>query len=444
MGRIGAQPHARPAGDVVSLTAEDVLGSRLAALREFVRSGFDDAPAQVQGFILRVLDARQGNPEDPPLYKEKTIEACLDAVRFDGYPALARAGYSLARIDPLATGIDVAERFVDSIGQQRCRPQAVQAELARDALALLGIADGLRVVSKGTSDLPELQTARAWTRDLLEQHGGSDSRLSRARALASDLLDDGGRFGRHLARSDDGAVAALDLCLWRSWPNTLRNVLHPDASRRRMLFKNLLTARAPGPGELVQAAAWLCALDVLVDEIAAATVTDANSVARILARTQGGFRRWRWEAAPTRKNTMPARWLIDKESDVQAFLFAMLYPYLGDQLEDEQYLQGFGLRQGRFDFAVSGLGLIVEVKLIRKSGDVSTIEAEIADDLALYFKAGNPFETMIVYIYDDRDRPEPEKYAAIRDALKRRSERIVDVIIVPRPSMIPDRNFRTD
>ena len=80
--------------------------------------------------------------------------------------------------------------------------------------------------------------------------------------------------------------------------------------------------------------------------------------------------------------------------------------------------------------------------MIRKPGDVKTVEAEIADDLALYFKAGSPFQTMVVYIYDDRDRPEPEKYPAIRDALKRRSDRIIDVIIVPRPSMIPDRGDR--
>ena len=84
----------------------------------------------------------------------------------------------------------------------------------------------------------------------------------------------------------------------------------------------------------------------------------------------------------------------------------------------------------------------MEVKIIRKSSDVNRLEAEIADDLSLYFKEGNPFETMIVYIYDDRDKPEPENYLAIRNALKHRSERISDVVIVRRPSMIPDRDNR--
>jgi len=90
-----------------------------------------------------------------------------------------------------------------------------------------------------------------------------------------------------------------------------------------------------------------------------------------------------------------------------------------------------------FDFAVTSLRLIVEVKVVRASGDVDDLEAQIADDLSLYFKPTNPFDSMIVYVYDDRDSPESEKYPAISDALKRRSERITNVVIVRRPSMIP-------
>ncbi|MXX33428.1 MAG: hypothetical protein F4107_13980 [Gemmatimonadetes bacterium] len=121
------------------------------------------------------------------------------------------------------------------------------------------------------------------------------------------------------------------------------------------------------------------ALDVLTDEIAVVAVPDATQVAQILAETQGSFRRWRWEKRATRRNTIRARWLIDKEPDVQAFLLAVLYPYFTSQLEDEQYLRGFGLRQGRFDFAITSLGLIVEVKVLRRPGDIETIEAEVAD-----------------------------------------------------------------
>lgn len=217
---------------------------------------------------------------------------------------------------------------------------------------------------------------------------------------------------------------------------------HPSTPERRELFKRLIAEPPPSDREVLHAGSWLCALDVLISQFAASAVPDVHHVSRILSATQGSFRKWRWEAQPTRRDTMPARWLIDKEADVQAFLLSVLYPYFGSQLEDEQYLQGFGLRQGRFDFSITGLRLIIEIKVLRTSADINDLEAQIADDLALYFKPSNPFDTLIVYIYDDRDTREPEKYPSIRDALKRRSERIVDVIIIERPSVIPPRKNR--
>ena len=422
----------------------DVLSSRVAVLREITRDGFEDAPAQVQGFVARVLQRDRRYLNDAPLYQQPPIGDCLDAVRFDGYPALARAGYSLGyTTDRPITG-DVADRFIRCIDRQRDRPASKQAELARDAVAILGIADGLRALSQGAQQRAEAtEPAKAWVRELLEKHGGSDPQHGRTRLLAIDLLDEQGRFGRQLAHARDMRVAALDLCLWRTWPDVLRYVEHPSAGRRRGLFKSLLTAPRPGRGELICAASWLVALDVLTDQIAAVAVPDATQVVQILAETQGSFRRWRWEKKATRRDTMPARWLIDKEPDVQAFLLAVLYPYFTGQLEDEQYLQGFGLRQGRFDFAITSLGLIIEVKMLRTSSDINKIEADVQDDLALYFGEGNPFKTMIVYIYDDRDKPEPERYSMIRDALKQRSSRIVDVVIVQRPSIIPDQRQRS-
>ena len=423
--------------------AEDLLGARFSVLREIVRKGFDDAPAQVQGIIARVLQRENRYVSGPPLYRPKTPEDCLEAVRFDGYPALARAGYTLACATERPINADLAARFLRCVARQRARPASKQAELAGDAVALLGICDGLRAISRqAQADAEGVERAKAWARGLLDAHGGSDARLGRARLLARDLLDEQGHFGGHLALSSDPRVSALDLCLWRTWSEVLRNVKHPNTKRRRELFKTLLSARAPGQGELIWAASWLGALDVLINLTAVVAVPDANQVVHILAETQGSLRRWRWEDTATRKNTMPARWLIDKEADVQAFLLAVLYPYFTGQLQDEQYLQGYGLHQGRFDFAITSLGLIVEVKVIRTTADVRKIEADVVDDLARYFKKGNPFQSMIVYIYDDRDTPEPEKYPAVRSALRQRSDRITEVIVVQRPSTMPNRDQR--
>jgi len=424
------------------MACEDVLASRLAVLRGIIHKGFRDAPEQVQGFITRVLRREDGAVDGGPLYPETSVDDCLAAARFGGYPSLAKAGYCLAHKPNKPFSEDTAGTFLHGIERQRERPAATQAQLAGDAVALLGVSDGLRTIAQAYPTMVSLHAAKTWLRGLLEHHGGSDTRLNRARLLACDLLDEQGRFGRQLAHVEDPRVAALDLCLWQNWPEVLWNVGHPDAARRRALFKRLLTDPPPNEGELLHAASWLCGLDVLTDEIAASAVPDAHQVARILAATQGSFRRWRWEEKATRKGVMPARWLIDKEADIQAFLFAVLSPYFGGQLQDEQYLQGFGLRQGRFDFAITSLGLIVEVKVLRTSNDVNDLEAQIADDLSLYFKTENPFESMVVYVYDDRDRPEPEKYPVIQEALKRRSDRILDVVVVQRPSMIPERGQR--
>ena len=65
---------------------------------------------------------------------------------------------------------------------------------------------------------------------------------------------------------------------------------------------------------------------------------------------------------------------------MQAFPLAVLFPHFGSQLEDEHYLRNYGLRQGRFDFAVTTLGLIVEVQVLRTNADVGRVEAELAED----------------------------------------------------------------
>ncbi len=418
--------------------AEDILAGRLGLLRGIVQAGFANAPEQVQGFVARVLGASADMPQLPVL----SLDDCLNAARFGGYPALARSGYCLAQAGRTASNAQAAQTFLSTVERQRERSAHSQAELAGDAIALLGLADGLRALDR-LALMPEaVAQASLWVRGLLDQYGGSDPRLGRARLLAGDLLDGQGRLGRQLAQTQDLRLAALDLCLWRTWPEILSTMEHPDAPARRTLFKRLLTEALPAEGETLHAASWLSALDVLTAELAAAMVPDAHHVARILAATQGSFRRWRWEEKPTRKGVQPARWLIEKEADVQAFLLAVLYPYFREQLEDEQYLSGFGLRQGRFDFAITSLRLIVEVKVLRTATDIKDLEAQIADDLSLYFNPPNPFESMVVYIYDDRDAPEPENYPAIRDAIRRRSERIVDVVIVQRPSMIPNRASR--
>ena len=201
------------------MSTDDALAYRLAFLRGIIRRGFDDAPEQIQGFLIRTLATESSRSADLPLFPEPSLEACFDTARFGGYPSLARAGYRLAR--QIARGIDAVTGriFLQCIDRQRGQPAYSQTELAGDAIALLGIADGLHAIDLGKC--AAVQEARTWLHSMIDQHGGFDARLNRARLLAGDIIDGQGRFGRALAYSDDLRIAALDLCLWNSWSEIL-------------------------------------------------------------------------------------------------------------------------------------------------------------------------------------------------------------------------------
>ena len=204
----------------------------------------------------------------------------------------------------------------------------------------------------------------------------------------------------------------------------------------------LLSTPLPADGELERAAVWLGALTLLVRRISAELVPDIDALVETLRATQSALRRWVWDAKPNRNGIAPARWLIDTEAHVQAFLWAVLEPRFGDELVDEQYLPGYGQLQPRFDFGITGLKTIVEVKIARTASDLVRIEEEVAGDLGLYFSDPTRYDRLVVYIYDDCDHACVERYDTLRATLLHRDMRIKDVIIVRRPSMIPDRAKR--
>lgn len=193
--------------------------------------------------------------------------------------------------------------------------------------------------------------------------------------------------------------------------------------------------------DVPRAAVWLCALDRLIAGATTSLVPSVSDTARILRSVQHALKRWRWESQSTRRGVIPARWLIDDEYDVQALLWAILYPIYQSALVDEAYLPNWGNVQPRVDLGVTTLKLIIEVKIAREPRDFAKFEEQIAGDLGLYFKVTSQFDRMIVFVYDDCDKAHPERYQSLTNALMQR-ERIEDVIVVRRPSMIPRRGQR--
>ncbi len=193
-------------------------------------------------------------------------------------------------------------------------------------------------------------------------------------------------------------------------------------------------------GEHDRTALWLTIIDAIVRESRAARVPSAGEVTRLLTNVQYALRRWPWKER-SRRGAMPSRWLIDDEADVQALLWTVLNPVYGTDLVDEKYLPHWGNVQPRCDLGIPALKLIIEVKMVRTSHDFRLVEEQVAGDTGLYFRDPGQFDRMVVFIYDDCDRPQPERYATLVTALKRR-EQVADVVIVRRPSMIPDRSAR--
>lgn len=72
---------------------------------------------------------------------------------------------------------------------------------------------------------------------------------------------------------------------------------------------------------------------------------------------------------------------------------------------------------------------------------ICAVEEGIAADAGRYFREPGRFARMVVFASDDRDRPQPERYATLAAAPKQR-EQVVEAVIVRRPSMVPDRHAR--
>lgn len=415
------------------MTPQFLLCERLAELRRTIEDSSLDAAPSALGFASRMHHACPGLLDwDIPSI---TIEDALDAARYGGIPAIARAGYLLAQTDNRGAA-QYGQGFLGEIARLRGRPGAVTGQILGDDLALLGIADGLNWIG-GAMNAAD---ARRWLASCVDATQASHHWTGRARLLAADLMDGRGRL-KVAAPTGDVDAEALEHALRKVWPLALRLAPVPSDEQRIGSMTDLLRREAPVTGELERAVAWSLSISALAGEAATALVPTVDEVAAILRATQGALKRWPWEDDGPR-GKLGARWLIDREAHVQAFLYAILYPRFGAALADEQYTATTGLVQPRIDFGIRDLKLVIEAKVVRNWSEASKVETEIREDCVRYFERPEEWSRMIVYIYDDADRSQAERYDSLRDALKRYDARILDVIFVRRPSALPSRARR--
>lgn len=412
------------------MTPTNLLQARLEELAATVTATDAIADPTSRGFAARIGGGSIHSPSD-------LIAAALAEASYGGIPDVAFAGFLMSAAG--SVNHELAQSFLRAVSHLRGRPVSALNRLTEDDIAVLGVAAGL---ASSTVAPTASEEHRLWLAHIADSHSNAPAWTRRARVLAAELVDPRGRL-RAQVRIDEVDAFALDVCLREAWPSAYTDSPHPPRENQQALLAHILTDPAPREGELERATVWQKAATLLVRAASLDLVPNVDRVADFLKRTQGALKRWVWEPeAGRRKNTSPACWLIDSEAHVQAFLWAMLYPAFGDQLKDEQYLPGFGQKQPRYDFGIVNLKLIIEVKVLRTRLDYKKVEEEIAGDSGLYFSDPARFDRMVVYIYDDCDAYLPELHDALRSAILQRDPRITDVVIVRRPSMMPDRAKR--
>jgi hypothetical protein len=418
------------------MTTQYVLTERRDELERIVQGTFDDARLHSRAFSLHVL----GFPLTAEILDRDGFDflAILESVVYGGFPEVAYLGFGIGAYTYSELPQQAIDAFVSGLERLQTRKGDRLDDFMSDDIAVLGVADGISKLLAVQS--VDVAPARDWLLTLLSKHLPGNVWSGRMRALAGDLLDDLGRLRTKVEEHDTDRLA-LELCLRASWPYAFRNCAYPSQQARNTLLKNLLVEPAPPYGDLERAVVWLKTLDLLIDETVETLTPSLSDTVRVLKRTQHSFKRWVWDEKTRRGRVDPAHWLIDNERHMQCLLWAVLYPIYGSDLVDETYLPGYGQVQPRFDLGIVSLRLIIEVKVIRERRDFAEIEEQIAGDLGLYFKEPELFDRMVVYIYDDSDTQYSEQYDELKNALKQR-ERIEDVVIVRRPSMIPPRGER--
>lgn len=412
---------------------QDLLDTRRAGLASTIAASAGDKP-HLDAFAARLLGPSRASTLLP--HFEFVCPNDLEIVRYEGFPRVAHIGFALGA--GVIYPSDVADTFLADISRLQHRQGQMLQSLSSDDIALLGLCEGVAYLRKAGSSVAE--EVVDWLVRLVDGGQVRGHWLSRVRSLGGDLLDASGRLlaAPTWANTDTGA---LELALRHTWTDAFASVRAMDDEERIRLLASLLSESPPRVGDLERAVVWLCAIDALVTYAARGLTPSISDTVRILQDVQHSLKRWRPHDRARRKGLQPGTWLIDDEYDVQTLLWAVLYPIFGSDLIDETHLPNWGFTEPRLDLGIQSLGVIIAAKIARNPSDFNKIEGEIHGDLGLYFKDPSKFDKMIVFIYDDCDRHEPEKIDGLKNALIKRS-RIEGVVVVRRPSVMPGRKNR--
>jgi len=98
---------------------------------------------------------------------------------------------------------------------------------------------------------------------------------------------------------------------------------------------------------------------------------------------------------------------IEDEYDVQDLLHAIIRAHLKYSVQEDPLPKVAGARSGRADISIEELGVLIEVKFVRRPDDQRRIFEEFSQDLVLYAQWPH-LKTLLYLIYNSSDLKDPE------------------------------------
>ncbi|WP_437761217.1 hypothetical protein WMF27_05960 [Sorangium sp. So ce281] len=289
--------------------------------------------------------------------------------------------------------------------------------LAADPAAVLAVVSALL----RTGDQARQGAVRSWLSSVLDKFGDRLGLWERAQLhIASQLLgehrnqpselDDACCVTRVAVAPPGKAVAASDARIIVG--AVLDHYAQVDAIGAALLLASLARTKAT------------VVRSIRTD---AMTVDDVLAVLRNIPRS---LRDWTWEEKARTKTGTPRQWHVDHEYHVQDLLWVVLAPLFVD-IESEGYSKKVGFTQPRADLVIPSLELIIEAKFARASDSLKEIQRQLAQDAAMYFPHGSPYDRMIAFVWDDAART--EEHATLIQGLEKLNH-VAGVVVVSRPA----------
>lgn len=387
------------------------------------RIAADTAPGSTNAQLARYF---LGSTLVPGLNQEGTrltagwLEKNQDRLRQT--PVIAAIGYGLTGALPSAQAT-ARSLLVPALQRLMSRnPFTDRLTFVYDLPQVVGIGLAAQAVA---ADLPEFSE---WLADVLH-----DDRLQpsdRFQALLREhvrALLTGQPTAVHAQQDDD--VSVLALCYWMASVGTAPPPGPADHRelQKRVVSETVLTDPAQLPVSRI--ALIYRAVTAVLDASIEQAILSRSHLVTVLSRFEASMRRWRCDDSTLRQ---PIRWPVTAEREVQDILWLMLRPVF-DDLVDEETLPKLGHSAYRADFGIPSLGVLIEVKYVRKSSDFKEIEQQVLVDSVAYLNGVTAYKEIVVFIYDES--ASVQEHDTTASAL-RGIDRISDVIIVSRPSQL--------